>query len=158
MSMQSLTPYLLARDALKEHTREVVGPGVNAFIESLYRTMGDTRPVNDDGNPWCAVFANAMNVRGGCTHSPRWRAAQALLGVGDPLPAPKEGCMAILERIDPKEPTVTHGHVTFFVEWIPGRPGWFHGLGGNQHNEVCIAEYDSARVLGWRMPVKVLAT
>ena len=148
-------PAILA--ATREDTREIKGPGSNAFIAGLYRTLGlDPEKYGDDASPWCAIFANAMLKRSGYRPWVRLFAARGALGWGMPLTSPKRGCVVVLDRVDPKQPNVKHGHVTFYLGETRDRPGWFDGVGGNQRNQVCVASYDSGRVIGWRLPTERL--
>jgi len=137
----------------QQDTREVRGPGINPIIASLYETLGlDPKRYQDDTSPWCAIACNAVHERAGWKRWPRVFAARGALAWGAAMDAPRRGCVVVLDRVDPSQPNVKHGHVTLYMGPTEGKPGWFDGCGGNQHNRVCVASYEDARVVGWRVP------
>jgi len=140
-------PWLaLARAELHAQTREIRGPGINPRIASYYETLGvPLARVDDDGDPWCAVFASAMLRRAGVDPPKRFRSARAFMEWGQPGEA-VPGAVCVLWRDDPHGP---HGHVGFFLYADASR---VYLLGGNQGNEVSVHGYDAARVLGYRRP------
>lgn len=140
-------PWLIrARAELHKATREIRGPGVNPIIASYYETMGlDPSKVDDDGQPWCAVFASAILKREGIAPPKRWRAARAFMEWGHACEQ-KLGAVCALWRDDPHGP---HGHVGFFLYEQDGK---VYLLAGNQGNQVSVHGFPVARVLGYRWP------
>lgn len=148
---------------LLKNTREVKGAGVNEEIRRLYEELG-VRPeaVDDDGKPWCGVCGAACIYRAGLPYPVRFRAALAfgLWGVDSPL---RLGSICVLNRIDPKEPKVPHGHIGFDLvdahnvrtvcAWakrpIPKNiddPALIWLVSGNSHNQVDVSGYDPRRL------------
>ena len=139
----------LARAELAADTREVPGPGINPRIASYYETLGVQRSrVDDDGDPWCAVFTSAMLRRAGLVPPQRFRAARSFCEWGQACER-RVGAVIVLERIDPHAPTVPHGHVGFWLHEDAGRV-WL--LSGNSGNRVSVHGYDPARVIACRWP------
>lgn len=139
----------LARAELAANTREVKGPGVSPRILSYYETLGvKPEAVDDDGQPWCAVFASAMLKRAGYAPPHRFRAARAFLEWGE-LCEMKPGAVVVLNRVDPKAPTVPHGHVGFYL-YTSGGMVWL--LSGNSGNRVSVHHYEPERIVGVRWP------
>lgn len=122
---------------------EVVGAGssprVLMYLES---TELDHALASTDETPWCSAFVNwCMEVSGFVgTNS---AAARSWLGWGQAIPTPRRGAVTVLRRDG-------GGHVGLWVSQSSSRVKL---LGGNQGNQVCVAEYDIARVLGHRVPV-----
>lgn len=139
----------LARAELHADTRELRGDAVNARIAGYYETLGVAREsVDDDGDPWCAVFASAMLKRAGHEPPHRFRAARAFLEWGVPCER-KPGAVVVLNRVDPRAPAVPHGHVGFYL-YESGGFVWL--LSGNSGNRVSVHHYDPTRVIGVRWP------
>lgn len=139
----SATPWLdVARRHLGE--REVAGPKHNPTIVGwLRRVTGRDHP---DETAWCAAFVGACLMEVGLPSTGKL-AARSYAAYGEPLDGPREGCIVVLVRGDPKS---WQGHVGFYVGRVPD--GRILILGGNQGNAVSIARYDPARVLAWRWP------
>lgn len=143
-----------ARAEYAANVREVQGPGVSPHILAYYTELG-VKPsaVDDDGDPWCAVFASAMVKRAGFAPPARFRAARAFLEWGVPVdlrdappgqPAPF-GAICVLWR---ERPVGVKGHVGFLVR-VDGPQVWL--LSGNSGNSVAVHAYPSFRVLGYRV-------
>lgn len=121
---------------------ELAGAQDNAYIVQILRKCGLSD--QHDETPWCSAFVNdcmdAAKIAG--THKANalsWRTW------GDAIVAPRYGCIVVLSR--PPDPS--HGHVALYVGETPTM---LVLLGGNQHNQVCITDYDRSRWLGYRWP------
>lgn len=135
-------PWMLA--ALHElGVKQVVGAGNSARVLAyLASTDLDHAMAATDETPWCSAFVNwCFEVSGSVgTNS---AAARSWLGWGVGASVPKRGCVTVLSRDG-------GGHVGF---WVGQSPTRVKLLGGNQGDQVCVAEYDASRVLGHRVPV-----
>lgn len=134
-------PWMLA--AIHElGQREIPGatsnPRVLAYLAS---TELDRALASTDETPWCSAFVNwCMEVSGQVgTNS---AAARSWLGWGQTIDMPKRGCVTVLSRDG-------GGHVGF---WLGQTATAVKLLGGNQGDQVRVAEYDRKRVLGHRVP------
>lgn len=142
--------------SLHEDTREVKGEGINPYIAGCYQTLGlDPTKHQDDTSPWCAIAACANIKRSGFKPWGRVFAARGMLAWGLPRMTLERGVWVCLDRIDPKEPTVQHGHATCCLG-LSETPGWFYGCGGNQHNEMSADAFEIGRVAGIRIPLTKL--
>ena len=100
----------------------------------------------DDKASWCSSFAQWSLARAGIAGTGS-ALARSWLAWGEPLDAPRHGCIAVLWRDDPQG---WKGHVGFFVR--------FDGddvvlLGGNQLEAVREHRYARGQVLAWRWPI-----
>jgi uncharacterized protein (TIGR02594 family) len=120
-----------------EHSARVL-----AYLAS---TDLDAALADSDETPWCSAFVNwCLEVSGlSGTNS---AAARSWMSWGQSLVVPKRGAITVLSR-DAGGPT--SGHVGFFLSHTETR---VRLLGGNQGNQVCVAEYERRRVLGHRVP------
>jgi uncharacterized protein (TIGR02594 family) len=105
-------------------------------------------PVNtnlSDEINWCSAFVNYCLLSAGIqgTHSP---AARSFLNWGKPLTAPQVGCITVLKRGG----SSWMGHVAMFLGKAPS--GSLVLLGGNQGQRVCIENFLSENLLGYRWP------
>lgn len=134
-------PWMLA--ALHElGVREVPGEQASArVVEYLRSTDLDRTMALSDETPWCSAFVNwCMEVCGLVgTNS---AAARSWLGWGQGLTLPRRGAVTVLTRDK-------GGHVGLFVAQTATH---VRLLGGNQGNQVCVADYDKSRLLGYRVP------
>lgn len=121
---------------------EVKGPHHNPKVVGLW-AKGKAGAVDDDETPWCAAFVSAVLEEAGI-HSARTGWARAYLKWGQALSAPAVGCVVVFER------GPNAGHVGFVVG--KDKAGHLMVLGGNQGDQVKIAPFDRARVLGYRWP------
>lgn len=136
------TPWL---DAARRHLGEAEVPGArnNPTIVGFFRrVVGRDYP---DETAWCAAFVGACLMEAGLPSTGALN-ARSYAAYGDPLDGPREGCIVVLVRGDPKG---WQGHVGFYVG---RRDGKLLILGGNQGNKVSIARFDPSRVLAWRWP------
>lgn len=122
--------------------KEVEGVGHNPrVLEYLRSTDLDRTMAGSDETPWCSAFVNwcfEMTGYAGTNSA----AARSWLGWGQTVQLPSRGAVTILSRDG-------GGHVGFFVSSTVERVKL---LGGNQGNQVCVADYDRKRVLGYRVP------
>lgn len=136
-------PFELALAAARHElgVHEIPGPESNGRIEEyLLATHG---PGHSEDIAWCSAFVNFCVRQTGREGTDR-RAARSWLHWGQPLKKPREGCIVVFWREDPRG---AKGHVGFYVGETE------HSvliLGGNQLNSVCIRKYPKARVLGYR--------
>jgi uncharacterized protein (TIGR02594 family) len=100
--------------------------------------------VKEDETAWCSAFCNFIAKTTNHEYSGELN-ARSWLTVGIRTSKPEPGDVVVLWR---SSKTSWKGHVGFFVRkddsqiWI---------LGGNQSNQVCIAPYDSDRLLDYRI-------
>lgn len=137
--------YLHARAELGTHESQLDGkpnPRVHEYFQTTAFKAGDA----DDA--WCSAFVNWCMQRSGIKGTGS-AAARSWMRWGMALPKPRLGCIAVFWRGDPKAAT---GHVALYVGESVST---ISVLGGNQHNQVCVAPYPRARLLGYRYPVGV---
>lgn len=134
--------------------REVQGPSSNAHVLAMLRL--DASWVEGDDTPWCSAWVNYIAW---LLRLPRSKslAARSWLKVGLPialLDARPGFDVVILKRGDGDQPgpevTAAQGHVGFFAGLEGERRSTVLVLGGNQADEVSVAPYPVARVLGVR--------
>lgn len=124
------------------------GPGAanNKVVLKYYTEAGV--PQLHDEVAWCAAFVGAMLKRSGLKGSGSLM-AKSYLKWGKTLPAPAPGCVCVLHRGAPSNPS---GHVGFLLSWSETTVTL---LGGNQDNEVNITKFARSRVVdgkGFRWP------
>lgn len=99
------------------------------------------------GNPWCAIFVNAMLERSGV---PGTRSAMARSFEHDKnfvrLSGPAIGAITTMWR---KSPTSGTGHVFFYAG---ENENGILAVGGNQSDQVCRQYEPRARVVGYYWP------
>ena len=134
----------LAREDLG--LKEIPGTQDNPKILAFYARAGFPE-IDHETTPWCAAFVGACLRRAGLENSGSL-AARSYLKYGDPLDEPKEGCIVVLTRGNPKG---WEGHVGFYVG---GNSDRVKLLGGNQGDAVTIASFPKSQVLGYRWPVQ----
>lgn len=123
--------------------REIEGAGSSPrVLMYLASTDLDREMAASDETPWCSAFVNwCFEVTGNAgTNS---AAARSWLGWGQSMPTPRRGAVTVLSREG-------GGHVGFFMAQTATTVKL---LGGNQGNQVCVADYDRKRVLGHRVPI-----
>jgi uncharacterized protein (TIGR02594 family) len=123
---------------------EIAGAEHNPVILGYFRDAGFPE-IDNDETAWCAGFVNAMLERAGFAGS-KSLAARSFLNWGKAVPTPYPGCIVVFSRGDPRS---WQGHVGIFLGEAAGK---IHVLGGNQGNEVSIAEYAKGNLLGYREP------
>lgn len=125
---------------------EVSGPKAHPMIVAFHKHT--TLQATSDEIPWCSSFACACMEQAGL-RSTRSAAARSWLKWGSALEGPSFGCIVVLDRSDHTNKNAAH--VGFIVHTrVDDNIGV---LGGNQRNSVCIAPYNTARVLGYRWPL-----
>lgn len=120
-------------------TREAAG-AANSPAVLGYFTDAAHPEIRQDSVPWCAAFVGAMLKRAGLKPSGSLM-ARSYLEWGEPLDAPRIGCVVVLKR-----GVAPSGHVGFYVG------GSVKILGGNQGDAVSIATFRRDSVLGFRWP------
>lgn len=104
-----------------------------------------TLKATNDETPWCSSFVNFCMVSVGIKGTAS-AAARSWLdwSGGSKVKSPREGCVTVLRRGEPWQ-----GHVGFFVSESDSH---VELLGGNQGNQVSIANYSRDRVLAHLLP------
>lgn len=125
--------------------KEIAGAQHNPVVLGYFRDAGFPE-IDNDETAWCAGFVNAMLERAGYAGS-KSLAARSFLSWGKPVTTPYPGCVVVFSRGDPRS---WQGHVGIYIGEIGGQ---IQVLGGNQGNEVSIAQYPRANLLGYRAPV-----
>lgn len=126
---------------------EVPGPKSNPRILEYRRMAGSDAFAAEDGKvPWCAIFINAMLESVGVKGS---ASAMARSFSRHPdfvrLAEPMVGCITVISSS--RGPA--SGHVFFYT----GENGLFlQGLGGNQDDQVSIAMFPKAKLVGHFWP------
>lgn len=120
--------------------KEIPGPRHNAWILRLWVAI-KRRGIKDDDTAWCSPFVGAAFEACGIV-STRFESAKSWLDWGQKLAEPVLGCVVVFSRAG-------GGHVGFVVgQSAKG----ILVLGGNQDNEVSIAEFRRDRIVGYRWP------
>lgn len=129
----------IAEKELGQH--EVAGPQANPRIAEYHQQT--SLKATSDEVPWCSSFANWVMIQAGLrgTYS---AAARSWESWGDPLSKPKFGCIVVMKR-----GTGGQGHVGFYVGEGPDH---VKVLGGNQGDQVSIANFNKQNVIGYRWP------
>lgn len=99
----------------------------------------------DDKASWCSSFVNWCLGQVGIAGTGS-ALARSWLAWGEPLDAPREGCIVVLSRDDP---TGWRGHVGFYLH---SDDAHVHLLGGNQLDQVRAHSYPLAAILAYRWP------
>ena len=118
---------------------EISGAESNPRIDEYLASSGKSP---DDEIPWCSAFVNWCIEQAGYkgTNS---ALARSWLNWGVHLSSPQLGCIVVIKRgIHPWQ-----GHVGFFLNQLGGR---LYLLSGNQNNRVCVQDYETSRLLGYR--------
>lgn len=122
--------------------KEVRGNGNNPrIVEYLLSTDLRRADASMDSTAWCSGFVNWCVEKAGFAGSnSAW--ARSWLNWGRSLSRPRRGCVAVFSRKG-------GGHVAFYIGKSAGQ---YVVLGGNQADQVCVAGYPEARLLGFRVP------
>ena len=132
---------------------EIPGREDNPLIMHMLK-MDAPWPDHDEV-PWCSSFLNYICWQ---LRLPRSKShlARSWLNVGVPIPlnaARPEEDVVILKRSGDGEPgpedLIAPGHVGWFASYDRIHSG-LYVLGGNQGDQVSVAGFDSARILGVR--------
>jgi uncharacterized protein (TIGR02594 family) len=131
--------YIIAMNELG--VAEVPGDGNSPRVLEYHKATG--LQATEDEVPWCSAFANwcIQKAGGGGTKSAM---ARSWLRWGKAIEQPQAGDMVIFSRGSDGY----SGHVAFYVKKIDDKT--IQVLGGNQMDMVCVANYGTDRVLGYR--------
>jgi uncharacterized protein (TIGR02594 family) len=124
-------------------TLETPGPGNNPLIMSWAGELGLRGVYTADSVPWCGLFMALVATRAGKAPpaSPLWALNWANWGA--PAGQPCLGDVLVFVREG-------GGHVTMYVG--EDRQGYYHCLGGNQSDKVCITRIPKVRLHAARIP------
>lgn len=144
----SVIPAWLAIAAGELGVREVPGAGSSLRVLEYHATT--TLHATDDDISWCSSFANWALLQAGVVGT-NSAAAISWEKWGQPLIAPRRGCVVVLKRDDPANPNARH--VGLFCRQVDAKT--VHILSGNSNNMVRGADYPLARVIAYRWPAGV---
>lgn len=124
-------------------TVETPGPANNAIIMGWASELGMRNVYTADSVPWCGLFMSLVAKRAGKTPpaGPLW--ALNWMNFGTPAGQPCLGDVLVFVREG-------GGHVTMYVG--EDRDGYYHCLGGNQSDKVCVERIAKRRLHGARRP------
>lgn len=136
-----MTPFEIAKGELGQ--QEIAGKNHNPRIVEYHKET--SLKASDDETPWCAAFVNWCMKKAGVkgTNSAM---ARSFLSWGKITDTPRAGDIVILKR----GTSAVTGHVGFVYETPSKLNPFVKVLGGNQNNQVCVAKYLRANVLGYR--------
>ena len=119
--------------------------GSNKTVEKYHAySTKDNKVGTTDDVPWCASFVCYCLETAGL-NSTNSKSARSYEAYGKPTKSPVFGDIVVFYR---GTPSSGKGHVAFFSGYDSN--GNIKVLGGNQHDEVCIASYDKSRLVGFR--------
>lgn len=149
-----VTPLSIARRYLG--LQETPGPAHTAAVVAMLQRVD--RSVRGDETAWCSAFVDHCAWL--CElPTPKSLRARAWLRVGFEIPIaeaqPGYDLCVFTRGLNMAPATVEHapGHVALFVKWDSARRV-VAVLGGNQANQVSVAEFPIARLLGVRRLVE----
>ncbi len=122
---------------------EIKGSKHNPTIVEYSKDIGYGGIV-DDETAWCSIFMNWCAKQVDLNRSKKLN-ARSWLDVGCEIDEPKAGDVVIFWR---SSKSSWKGHVAIFINYAEN--GNINCLGGNQSNQVCIREYKSSQLLGFR--------
>ena len=120
--------------------KEITGPKHNQRILEYHKAT--SLGASTDEVPWCSSFVSWCLEQAG-VESTKNAWARSYLNWGKKITTPELGCIVVFKR------GTDSGHVAFFVKKEGSK---ITVLGGNQSNQVCIADYKESDLLGYRMP------
>lgn len=122
--------------------KEVLGSGANPrIVEYLNSTTLSAPDRTSDETPWCSAFVNwSVEKAGYAGTDSAW--ARSWLNWGKKVSTPPLGAIVVFRRGN-------GGHVGFYVSKTATT---IKVLGGNQSNSVCIQNYKTTNLLGFRVP------
>jgi uncharacterized protein (TIGR02594 family) len=126
------------------YTKEIKGSQHNPRIVE-YAEKSNLAGIQDDETPWCSTFVNFVCHEANLPKTNRAN-ARSWLQIGRAVNDPAPGDIVIFWR---ESPHSWKGHVGFFLGFNIDKSQVFC-LGGNQGDQVSIAPYDAAKVLGYR--------
>jgi uncharacterized protein (TIGR02594 family) len=122
--------------------KEIPGPQDNPRIQEYQATT--SLGSQHDEVAWCSSFVNWCMKQSG-TPGTGLANARSWLKWGKKLSEPKPGCVVVFKRGN----NPAQGHVAFFLRH---RGAVVDVLGGNQSNQVMVAQYPAARIIEYRWP------
>jgi uncharacterized protein (TIGR02594 family) len=128
-------------------TKETPGKGNTPAILKWADEIGVDDVYVADSTPWCGLFAAVVMKRGGWepVKNPLW--ALNWSKFGKPADKPSLGDILTFKRNG-------GGHVAFYV----GEDNdYFHVLGGNQSDQVCVTRIAKSRLYAARRPIWKIA-
>ena len=134
----------LLKIALSQYgVKEIAGSEHNPTIVEYSKHIG-YGGIIDDETAWCSIFMNWIAKQANLDRSKKLN-ARSWLDVGENITYPVMGDVVIFWR---GSKNGWKGHVALFINYSEN--GNINCLGGNQSNQVCIREYKSNQVLGFR--------
>ncbi len=125
-------------------TTEISGTADNPQILKYASETGIGGVTNDE-IPWCSTFVNWCTKEAGLPQSGKAN-ARSWMSVGKKTTNPEPGDIVVFWR---ESRTSWKGHVSIFLGFNHDGSRVFC-LGGNQGDAVSVADYDAAKVLGYR--------
>ncbi len=114
--------------------KEIKGSKHNPLIIDMLKYLGAF--YSDDETAWCGTFVAYCLKKAGKEIPEHWYRALSYLELGVKLKYPAYGCIGVKKRKG-------GGHVTFII----GRNtknNKLYGFGGNQNDQVCVAEFNES--------------
>lgn len=124
---------------------EIPGPAENRDIVAMSKALG--YPFKSEDDNWCGIFMAYCALQTGLQPPEKAYTARNWLKWGYEPTAPETGDIVVFWRVAPDS---WQGHVGIFINFADPRREFINVLGGNQGNRVCIAPYETSRVLGYR--------
>ena len=127
---------------------EIEGNKHNKTILNFFRETGNGS-IKTDEDAWCSVFVSYCAKEAGLNYSKKAN-AKSWLQQGTATTNPKPGDIVVFWREDPDS---WEGHVAIYL----GRDEFTNEiicLGGNQDDQVCIRNYSTNQVIGYRTLTK----
>lgn len=136
----------MLHEALKLYgTQEVLGDGHNPVILHWAKELGLEAVYTADSIPWCGLFVGIVAKHAGknVPANPLWARNWATWG---DKTTPELGAVMVFSR------GPTSGHVGLYVG---EDDNYYHILGGNQSDKVCVTRIEKKRLLAARNSYKV---
>ena len=127
---------------------EIEGNKHNKTIVNFFKETGNGS-IKTDEDAWCSVFVSYCAKQAGLNYSKKAN-AKSWLQQGTATTNPKPGDIVVFWREDPDS---WEGHVAIYL----GRDEFTNEiicLGGNQDDQVCIRNYSTNQVIGYRTLTK----
>jgi uncharacterized protein (TIGR02594 family) len=121
--------------------REIPGADTAPVIAKWLTDLGAWW--RDDETPWCGTAVAAWMKRAGIEPAKDWYRAKGWLDWGTAIAWPVVGAVVIFAREGGGHVGIVAGKDELGRLWV---------IGGNQGNEVKLALFDPARVIGYRVP------
>ena len=124
--------------------QEVKGKSHNPNILKWIKELGGWW--TNDEEAWCGTFVGYCLKESGLPYPKNWFRALDYQTIGVKLDAPAYGCIGVKSRKG-------GGHVTFIIGRNPNT-GKLYGLGGNQNDQVNIAQFNESDFVAFIWPSK----